>query len=178
MLFFLVDVSLPFVILDGRSFVRGRGGGGVDLVLCCVVLICAVLFMIASDASRCLCCLCVRCLLAMYTRRRLTFPYPPTLACILFPPAALAYPTFSDKRDCSNNNLYYTRPKRDKQESMGKKCAAANVDAAVAGQLLASLDYARVRREGKPSTVLTVGEACVTLELGKDYFFDAREAMN
>lgn len=60
---------------------------------------------------------------------------------------------------------------------MDTKCAAAKVDAAVASQLLASLDYARVRREEKPSTVLTVGEACVALELGTDYFFDAREAL-
>lgn len=63
------------------------------------------------------------------------------------------------------------------QESLDAKCAAAKVDAAVARQLLASLDYARVRREAKPSTVLTVGEACVTVELGTDYFLDAREAL-
>ena len=63
------------------------------------------------------------------------------------------------------------------QVSIDAKCASANVDAGVARQLLASLDYARVRREGKPSTALTVGEACVTVELGTDYFLDAREAL-
>lgn len=63
------------------------------------------------------------------------------------------------------------------QEAMEAKCTAAKVDAAVARQLLASLDYDLVRREGKASTVLTVGEACVTVELGADYFLDAREAL-
>lgn len=60
---------------------------------------------------------------------------------------------------------------------MDAKCAAASVDPAVAKQLLASLDFDRVRREAKATTALTVGEACVTLELGADYFFDAREAL-
>lgn len=60
---------------------------------------------------------------------------------------------------------------------MDTKCAAAGVDPAVARQLLASLDFDRVRREGKASTALTVGGACVTLELGADYFLDAREAL-
>lgn len=60
---------------------------------------------------------------------------------------------------------------------MDAKCAAASVDPAVAKQLLASLDFDRVRREAKASTVLTVGEASVTLDLGADYFLDAREAL-
>lgn len=60
---------------------------------------------------------------------------------------------------------------------MDAKCCAANVDSAVAKQLLVSLDYDRLRREGKASTVLTVGEASVTVNLGTDYFFDAREAL-
>lgn len=60
---------------------------------------------------------------------------------------------------------------------MDAKCATAKVDPAVARQLLASLDFDRVRREGKTSTVLTVGEASVTLDLGVDYFLDAREAL-
>lgn len=63
------------------------------------------------------------------------------------------------------------------QVGMDAKCSAAGVDAAVAKQLLASLDYDRVRREGKASTVLTVSEVSVTVELGNDYFFDAREAV-
>ncbi|CAN0016661.1 unnamed protein product [Hapterophycus canaliculatus] len=60
---------------------------------------------------------------------------------------------------------------------MEAKCDTAKVDAAVAKQLLSSLDYDRVRREGKASTLLTVGEASVTVELGTDYFWDAREAL-
>lgn len=63
------------------------------------------------------------------------------------------------------------------QEAMDAKCAATKVDPAVARQLLATLDFDRVRREAKASTVLTVGEACVKLDLGVDYFFDAREAL-
>lgn len=60
---------------------------------------------------------------------------------------------------------------------MDAKCASAKVDPTVARQLLASLDYDRVRREGKTSTALTIGEASVTLDLGVDYFVDAREAL-
>lgn len=60
---------------------------------------------------------------------------------------------------------------------MDAKCSAAGVDAAVARQLLASLDYDRLRREGKTSTVLTVAESSVTVKLGKEYFFGAREAV-
>lgn len=66
---------------------------------------------------------------------------------------------------------------RTKQESMDAKCAAAKLDSVVARQLLASLDYDIVRREGRRSTTLTVGEASVTVELGTDYFFDARDAL-
>lgn len=51
------------------------------------------------------------------------------------------------------------------------------MDSAVVRQLLASLDYDRLRREAKASTVLTIGETSVTLELETDYFFDAREAL-
>lgn len=64
-----------------------------------------------------------------------------------------------------------------RQEAMDAKCVAAKVDPAVARQLLASLDFDRVRREGSATTVLTVGEACVTADLGADYFLDAREAL-
>lgn len=60
---------------------------------------------------------------------------------------------------------------------MDAKCATAKVDAAVAKQLLASLDYDIVRREGKASTTLTVGDASVTVDLGAEYFLDAREAL-
>ena len=60
---------------------------------------------------------------------------------------------------------------------MDAKCAEAKVDPAVAKQLLASLDYDRVRREAKASTTLEVGDASVTLDLGTDYFVDAREAL-
>lgn len=60
---------------------------------------------------------------------------------------------------------------------MDAKCTAAKVDPAVARQLLASLDYDNLRREGKSSTVLTVGGASVTVKLGTDYFFDSREAL-
>lgn len=60
---------------------------------------------------------------------------------------------------------------------MDAKCLTSKVEPAVARQLLASLDYDRVRREAKASTVLTVGEACVTVDFGIDYFFDAREAL-
>lgn len=60
---------------------------------------------------------------------------------------------------------------------MDAKCAAAKVDGAVAKQLLASLDYDIIRREGKASTTLTVGDASVTVELGADYFLDARESL-
>lgn len=57
------------------------------------------------------------------------------------------------------------------------KCSAAAVDSAVVSQLLASLDYDRVRKEAKPSLDMTVGEATVTVELGKEYFLDARAAV-
>lgn len=60
---------------------------------------------------------------------------------------------------------------------MDAKCTAAKVDPAVARQLLASLDYDLLRKEGKSSTSLMVGDASVTVKLGTDYFFDAREAL-
>lgn len=60
---------------------------------------------------------------------------------------------------------------------MESKCFAAGVNAAVATQLLASLDFERVRNEGKTLTVLTVGETSVSVELGKEYFFDAQAAV-
>ncbi|CAM9890026.1 unnamed protein product [Pylaiella littoralis] len=63
------------------------------------------------------------------------------------------------------------------QEAMDAKCATAKVDPVVARQLLASLDYDIVRREGKASTTLTVGDASVTVELGADFFLDARDAL-
>ena len=64
-----------------------------------------------------------------------------------------------------------------KKDSMDAKCSAANVDPAVARQLLASLDYDRLRREAKESTVMTLGKASVTVRYGTDYFFDSREAL-
>ncbi|CBJ31410.1 Isoleucyl-tRNA Synthetase [Ectocarpus siliculosus] len=74
--------------------------------------------------------------------------------------------------------VFLTRPCLSvDHEAMDAKCVAAKVDPAVARQLLASLDYDRVRREGNATTVLTVGEACVTVDLGADYFLDAREAL-
>lgn len=60
---------------------------------------------------------------------------------------------------------------------MDAKCATAKVNPVVARQLLASLDYDIVRREGKASTTLTVGDASVTVELGADFFLDARDAL-
>lgn len=65
----------------------------------------------------------------------------------------------------------------ENKDSMDAKCTAAKVDPGVARQLLASLDYDVLRKEGKSSTLLMVGDASVTLELGMDYFLDAREAL-
>eukprot|EP00903_Cladosiphon_okamuranus_P006585 g6433.t1 len=75
-------------------------------------------------------------------------------------------------------SVFLTRPclSIDKV-ALDAKCAAASVDPAVTKQLLASLDFDRLRREATASTVLTVGEGCVTLDRGADYFFDAREAL-
>lgn len=60
---------------------------------------------------------------------------------------------------------------------MDAKCSAAGVDSPVVTQLLASLDYDRVRKEAKASLDLVVGEASVTVELGKEFFLDARAAV-
>lgn len=61
--------------------------------------------------------------------------------------------------------------------ALDAKCRSASVDVAVVTQLMTSLDFDRVRRESKPSLSLTVGEATVTVDLGKEYFLDARAAV-
>lgn len=66
---------------------------------------------------------------------------------------------------------------RVEQEAVKAKSVKAGVNVEVLAQLLTSLDYDRLRRDAKSSLVVTVGEASVTVDHGKDYFWDARSSI-